>query len=107
MPHFPKPFFKKARGCWYVELDRRQIKLGADRDEAFRLYHQLMARPRPQPVVSGHLAEIVDAFLEWCHQQRAPDTYEWYRSRLQRFIESYPDLTVRELRPFHVQRWLD
>jgi hypothetical protein len=23
MPHFPKPFFKKSRNQWYVEIDRR------------------------------------------------------------------------------------
>lgn len=26
MAHFPKPFFKKARKNWYVEIDRKQIK---------------------------------------------------------------------------------
>jgi hypothetical protein len=36
MPHFPKPFFKKSRGVWYVEIDRHQYNLGPDRDEAFR-----------------------------------------------------------------------
>ena len=25
MPHFPKPFFKKNCGVWYVEIDRKQI----------------------------------------------------------------------------------
>ena len=50
---------------------------------------------------------IVDAFLDWCHNHRARDTYEWYRYRLQRFAETYPDLTTRDLRPYHVQQWLD
>ena len=45
MPHFPKPFFRTGRGVWYVEIDRRQINLGPDRDEAFRHYHELMAHP--------------------------------------------------------------
>ena len=47
MPHFPKPFFKKGRGVWYVEIDRQQINLGPDRDEAFRRYHEIMAKPKP------------------------------------------------------------
>ena len=42
MAHFPKPFFKKARGIWYVEINRKQVNLGPDKDEAFRQYHQLM-----------------------------------------------------------------
>ena len=45
MPHYPKPFFRAPRGLWYVQLDGRQVNLGPDRDEAFRRYHDLMARP--------------------------------------------------------------
>ena len=45
MPHFPKPFFKTARCLWYVEINRRQINLGPEREEAFRRYHALMAQP--------------------------------------------------------------
>ena len=26
---------------------------------------------------------IVDSFLDWCHNHRAPDTYEWYRYGIQ------------------------
>lgn len=108
MPHFPKPFFKKARGVWYVEINRKQINLGPDKDEAFRRYHQLMAEPRQQAVVlSDSLAAVIDSFLEWCQNHRAPDTYDWYRDRLVRFDARYPDLRVAELRPFHVQEWID
>jgi integrase/recombinase XerD len=42
MAHFPKPFFKKARSAWYVQLDGKQIKLAPDKDLAFERYHQLM-----------------------------------------------------------------
>ena len=107
MPHFPKPFFKKSRGVWYVEIDRHQHNLGPDRDEAFRQYYQLMGQPREQKVSAESLAAIVDAFLEWVERNRSPDTYEWYRYRLQRFIERYPDLRAPELRPYHVQTWVD
>jgi integrase len=34
-------------------------------------------------------------------------TYEWYRSRLQQFVDRYPSLTVDRLRPYHVQQWVD
>ena len=42
MPHYPKPFFREARGLWYVQVDGKQINLGADREAAFRQYQ----RPR-------------------------------------------------------------
>lgn len=107
MPHFPKPFFKKSRGVWYVEIDRHQHNLGPDRDEAFRQYYQLMGQPRERRVSAESLAAIIDAFLEWVERNRSADTYEWYRYRLQRFIERYPDLRAGDLRPYHVQTWVD
>ena len=107
MPHFPKPFFKRGRGVWYVEIDRHQHNLGPDRDEAFRQYHELMGQPREHKVSPQSLAAITDAFLEWVERNRSPDTYEWYRYRLQRFIERHPDLRASDLRPYHVQNWVD
>jgi len=37
----------------------------------------------------------------------APDTFLWYQYRLQRFADRFPKLTVGELRPFHLQEWVD
>ena len=111
MPHYPKPFYRKPRRRWYVEIDGKQINLGPDRGEAFRTYHELMASPEPvnyratdpgQPV-----ALLCDRFLEWVQTHRAEPTYEGYRYRLQRFIDLHPELTVDELRPFHAQEWAD
>ena len=45
VPHFPKPFYRKPRRRWYVQINGKQINLGPDRDEAFRLYHEMMADP--------------------------------------------------------------
>ena len=105
MPHFPKPFFKKSRGLWYVEISRRQINLGPDKDAAFRRYHELMARPESQTVSSRSVAALADAFLEWMHHNRSAKTYEWYRYRLERFLQKHPDLLAGDLKPFHVENW--
>ncbi len=53
-----------------------------------------MVQPHEEQVSSDSLAAIIDVFLEWVQQNRAPDTYEWYRYRLERFIQRYPDLRV-------------
>ena len=108
MPHFPKPFFKRGRGVWYVEIDRKEVNLGPDRDEAFRRYHLLMTQPRATKVAGGSVLGVIDAFLEWCSKHRSADTYRWYRDRLQEFVRTIdPGLTVACLRPFHVQQWID
>jgi hypothetical protein len=43
IPHFPKPFFRKPRGLWYVQISGKQVNLGPDQDAAFRRYHELLA----------------------------------------------------------------
>lgn len=103
---FPKPWNRKGRG-WFVTLNGRQIKLGKRRKEAFERYQQLIAKPQKRVIASDSLLAIIDTFLDWSQKHRAPDTYAWYRDRLERFAQTYPDLRVVDLRPFHVQEWID
>lgn len=107
MARRPKPWFWKARQGWYVTIDGTRHFLADEEEAAFKRFYQLMAEPQRRVVRSDSLAVIVDLFLEWCHKHRAPDTYEWYRYRLERFVQRYPSLRTHELRPFHVQQWLD
>ena len=108
MPHFPKPFFRKPRQLWYVQLDGTQHNLGSDRDAAFAAYHDLMRKPREKRNIhSDSVAAIIDSFLDFTQKHRASDTFKWYQPRLQQFVERYPDLVVPELKPFHVQEWID
>lgn len=106
---FPKPWFRKGRG-WFVTLNGKQIKLGADREKAFAEYRQLIAQPaaKPrQPSEAIGLVEIVEHFLDWSQKNRAPDTYEWYRYRLERLCRKHPDVAAERLKPFMVQEWVD
>lgn len=104
---FPKPWHRKVRG-WFVTLDGQQIKLGNNKADALKRYQEIMAQPKKAVVVSSDsILAIIDTFLDWCHKHRAPDTYEWYRYRLERFAKRYPNLSVADLRPFHVQEWID
>lgn len=114
MSHFPKPFYRPRRQRWYVQLAGKQINLGAEREAAFARYHELMIEARrsgarPQAVAARPelVVEVIEKFLGWVQQHRAPDTYEWYRYRLQRFAEQHATLTVADLRAFHVQEWVD
>jgi integrase/recombinase XerD len=44
---FPKPWFRKDRGLWYVQLHGRQYNLGREREPAFKRYAALLATPAP------------------------------------------------------------
>lgn len=75
MKKFPKPWYRPARGVWYVTLDGRQFNLGPEKDEAFARYKQLLVEPKKREVASESLAAIIDAFLDWVERHRSPDTY--------------------------------
>jgi integrase len=109
MPHHPRPFFRSARNAWFVQVGPKQVKLSADKDEAFKLYHELMAKPVVTKAEAQRLVVvIVDEFLEWCEKHRAPDTYTWYKDRLESFCKTIEQtLTVDDLKPHHVQKWVD
>jgi site-specific recombinase XerD len=107
MARRPKPWFRKDRKAWFVTVSGKRYNLGANKKVAFDRFYQLMRQPTPAAKVSiWSLPAIIDAFLEWTVHNRSAATYEWYRYQLQRFIEAYPDLRPQELRPFHVEEWV-
>ena len=123
MPHFPKPFFRKPRGRWYLQLDGRQINLGPDQEAAFELYHQLMAQRGQEPAPEDHqggsehplVVSVLDDYLDWLQARcsegsKEPRTFEWYARFLQSFADSISDpqsFTVDQLIPAHVYEWVD
>jgi hypothetical protein len=68
-----KPWYWKARKTWCVYYKGEKILLAPDRDEAFRQYHQIMAKPeqKRQPVQWEAVAVILDDFLTWTEENRA------------------------------------
>lgn len=107
MARQPKPWYWKARKAWFVTIDGRRHNLGREKKAAHTRFHELMREPVKRTVPSESVVAIADRFLEWVHKHRSPHTYEWYRHRLERFARKYPNLLVRDLRPFHVQEWVD
>ena len=108
MPKFSKPWFRPQRGVWYVTLDGKQINLGSDRKVAFEEYARLIAVPKEQRQAPAHsLPAVIDAFLTWIKPRRAPDTFEWYRYRLERLARKYPDLAASRLTTQMVEAWVD
>lgn len=108
MARSPKPWFDKERKVWKVTINGQRHNLGEKKKQAMTEFHRLMQLPAERQRVSPQsLPAIIDAFLGWVEKHRAPDTYEWYRYRLQRFVERYPDMRVGDLRPYHVQEWAD
>jgi integrase len=112
---YPQPFWRDSRACYFVQIGKKQVRLSPDKDEAFRLYHELMTRGSDEPPVAPPpagdtqaVATVLDEFLDWISRHKAPRTYAWYRENIQRFLDGIPPtLTVAELKPFHVTQALD
>ena len=104
----PEPFWREARTCYFVQIGARQIRLDPDEDIAYRMYHELMARPPEKAIEVAppiYVAEVLDQFLDWCLKNKAPRTYAWYRENLQRLVSKLPKgMKIAELKPFHVTR---
>lgn len=107
MKKFPKPWYRPSRGLWYVTLNGVQHSLGLDKDTAFAQYRRLLGQSGQVAVSCHAVAPIVDAFLDWSQKHQAERTYFRYRDYCQSFINLFPDLLVAELKPFHIQEWVD
>jgi len=104
-----RPWFWQQRQSWFATIRGVRHNLGPERDAAFDTFHRLMvASPAQKPLDSDAVVAVFDEFLEWCQKNRALDTYRWYRDRLQEFAKVIGrTLTVADLKPIHVQRFID
>lgn len=119
----PKPWFRESDGWWYVTLSRRfsrplqqrLIEGKRNREEAYRLFYELMAdRPKEAPagdrrVIVRYTAwDCVNLFLNHLEKEtKKPRTFAWYKQFCVPFGRSLSDrLRATELKPFHVTEWM-
>lgn len=111
MARTPKPWFRKQTGWWMVTLGGRQHKLAQGRENktlARQEFHKLMLISAEAPEsAEANVASICDAFLQWSERNQASETYRGYFFYVQSFCEAAGYLPVRDLRPFHVTRWIE
>jgi integrase len=101
-----KPFKKKGRPYWYVEIDRKQINLGTDKEAAYEEYYRLMAGKTPVNSRTP-VAVLLDQFLSWVQGNRAASTYEWYKLYIVSFAKFVgPKMKIGDLKPGKVDEWL-
>ena len=66
----------------------------------------------PKDAPKEYVVGIIQRFMRHVRAELADDTIEWYRYRLQKYVDhlighSLDGLTVDELRPHHVREWAD
>lgn len=107
MARQPKPWYRKDRGAWFVTLNGTRHNLGPNKKKAFDRFYTLMREPKAAAVASEAFVAVADAFLDWVSANRSPETFTWYQYRIERFCQRYPDLLAAEIKPYHVQQWVD
>jgi integrase len=105
MAREPKPWYRADRRVWTVTINGKRHNLGPIKKDALDRFKALMQQPRREKVVADHVAVVIDEFLDWVKRNRSEATFEWYRWRLQHFIDRHPDLRIHDLKPYHVEKW--
>ncbi len=117
MPRKPQVRYWKRRKIFYCKISGQHHNLGTDKKLAERKFHEIMAappeRPEPATIPRDLLFGILKAYVDHLRASAmSPHTVEWYRSRIQSFMDymsahDLHELTVAETRPYHVQEWVD
>jgi len=106
MARIPKPWFRESKKQWFVCINGTQHRLGPNKKSAYQEYHKLMAAGEQAQAQPDSVAHVLDEFLHWAKENRAPKTFTWYRDFFQSFMLTYPKLSVDEFEPKHVTFWL-
>ena len=103
----PKPWFRESRNEWFVTINNVQHRLGPDKQIAYQKFYELKSMPE-KPISTDSVVGLMDTFLDYAQTHNAKGTYDYYRTYCQSFADTITKkLTVSQLRPFHVQTWVD
>lgn len=111
-----KPWYRKNRRGWYVEVDGRQVCLvkGEKSAETKALadhnYHALMIELAANPPVDNGnptVASVIDAFLDFAAKHNAENTFYERKLYLQKFADVHGGWLVTACRAHHLQKWVD
>jgi len=59
----PEPFRRAERNCYLVQIGKKRHRLSADETEAWRIYHELMARPPQESTTAAAAATVAPSLV--------------------------------------------
>ncbi len=106
----PKPWFRKDRNEWYVTLSGKRVRLGPNKEEAFRKFHALQSKQ--VKLREECFVVVMNDLLEWTKKNRRAGTYRFYREHAQQFVdwlkdEKKVDIECDQLTPDLVERYVE
>ncbi|WP_020472430.1 tyrosine-type recombinase/integrase [Zavarzinella formosa] len=110
----PEPWYRASKSAWYVQFGTEQVRLAKGpkeetEKEAFDAYYKLMAG-RPEGLPAGQdvlTAVLCDLFLDHSQKHHEPKTYQMHLGYLQNFCTAHGRIPAKDIKPLHVNRWLD
>lgn len=114
----PEPFYRSQTKSWYVQLGKKQHRLGRDEKPGkappaaiVDKYRDILAGRLDVSTVDSEglqVIELLRRFLEWTKANKEGSTYAFYKRHVLSFAAHVGEsLTVPKLRPYHVTRWMD
>jgi integrase len=117
MPRTSSIRYFPSRKAYYTQYRGRQFCLAAGpRDEPEGPTYRLAVQRFSELIYSSEVEEradnspviaIADRYLLWVHKNRRERTYQLAHYYLDLFIPKYGHLLVKELKPHHLDGWLD
>ncbi len=109
-----RPWHRKQTGWWMIEFEGKQEKLvEGPKDENHRLLAEekfavfrRLRRLAPESVGS-RTVDVVESFLIHSRIHFAADTHRLNKYYCQLFSEACGLVAAREIRPYHIDRWID
>lgn len=101
-----KPWWWEERQGYYAFVRGARLRLGDTKKQADDELKRLLKQEPQQPTDRTSLAILLDDFLDFVKENRAPKTFRGYRDFCESFLTKYPRLTIDELSPGHVTEWL-
>lgn len=81
-----KIWYWKSRKHWFVTINGERHRLAADKETAKAEFHRLMLQQPAKPS-SSSIAALLDAFVVFSAENKAPATAKWYEDYLQEFLD--------------------
>lgn len=104
----PRPWFRKGTGMWCVTLEGKQIPLAKTKRDAVAAFARLLAEQgRPLRVDNPTVRDLVDLWLADRRRAVKQATMTNYERIGVSWKEFAGGLLAADLRPYHVQQWLD
>jgi integrase len=102
----PRPWYRKGKDAWYVELHGRKVRLGTTKAEAFKRFYELQAGVEPIPTAEScrwAVETLVGLYLDDLRRRVSPRTLYVARCYLNPVLAACGRIIVRQLRRQHVE----